>query len=174
MSSLFPKAIEEHQIATIVDVRTEDEFLREFIPGTRNIPLNSLLANPALVLSADTPIILSCRTGRRAMEVFHSLREQGYSKLYLLEGGIEGWKRAGRPVISKGFRFSLMQQVQIVAGSLILIGSLYQPLWFLAPMAGFGLLVAGLTNTCLMAVILGKMPWNRLPQPASVPSCCSK
>lgn len=54
-----------------------------------------------------------------------------------------------------------MQQVQITVGLMVLIGSFYKPLWFIAPIAGLGLLIAGLTNTCMLALLLAKMPWNQ-------------
>jgi hypothetical protein len=54
-----------------------------------------------------------------------------------------------------------MQQVQMIVGVMVLTGILYPPLWFLGLIAGTGMLVAGLTNTCMMARILGNMPWNK-------------
>lgn len=61
-----------------------------------------------------------------------------------------------------------MRQVQIVAGALVLLGALLA--WsvdpaFLALSAavGGGLAFAGISGSCLMARILGHMPWNRQP-----------
>ena len=61
-----------------------------------------------------------------------------------------------------------MQQVQIAAGSLILLGlTLSQtvaPAWIALPwFVGAGLTFAGLTGFCGMARLLAAMPWNRLP-----------
>lgn len=162
MSQLPVKDVENHQIQHIIDVRTADEYARESIAGTRNIPL-ALLYQSAQSLPKDSPIILSCRTGRRAAEAYQLLSQLGFGHLQILEGGLEGWKRAGRPIFTQGHRFSIMQQVQMIAGALILLGSFYKPLWFIAPIVGLGLLVAGVTNTCLMATVLSKMPWNRIP-----------
>lgn len=165
MSPLTPKDIPD--TGQIVDVRSPDEFMLEHIEGSRNIPLEELLLK-ATELEKQT-IILSCRTGRRAKEAQALLEAQGCRHIDLLEGGLHGWKAAGKPTRSLKKGVSIMRQVQIVAGSLILIGSFVKSLWFLAPLAGFGLLVAGLTNTCLMASILSKMSWNRLP-PAAIPA----
>jgi rhodanese-related sulfurtransferase len=60
----------------------------------------------------------------------------------------------------------LMQQVQIVAGSLVLLGVvlgyLLNPAFFLlSGFVGAGLLFAGLSGWCGMALLLAKMPWNR-------------
>ncbi len=59
-----------------------------------------------------------------------------------------------------------MQQVQIVAGSLVLLGVvlgyLLNPAFFLlSGFVGAGLLFAGLSGWCGMALLLAKMPWNR-------------
>ena len=56
----------------------------------------------------------------------------------------------------------------MVAGSMVVIGNLlgydHSPLWFaLSSFVGAGLLFAGLTYTCGMAILLGRMPWNQGP-----------
>ncbi len=68
--------------------------------------------------------------------------------------------------VSTSFRLPVTQQVFVVAGSLILLGSLLTvvrgSVFILIPgFVGAGLLFAGLTGWCGMAVLLSKMPWNR-------------
>jgi hypothetical protein len=59
-----------------------------------------------------------------------------------------------------------MRQVQIVAGSMALAGALLAWLvspWFIA-LSGFvgaGLMFAGITDTCMMAMLLAKLPYNQ-------------
>lgn len=85
----------------------------------------------------------------------------------MLEGGLANWKRAGLPTVQdKAQPRPLMQQVQIVAGSLVLLGVvlgyLLNPAFFLlSGFVGAGLLFAGLSGWCGMALLLAKMPWNR-------------
>jgi Protein of unknown function (DUF2892) len=60
----------------------------------------------------------------------------------------------------------IMRQVQIAAGSLVLLGIRLAVLaspWFMALSAfvGAGLIVAGITGVCGMASLLRHMPWNR-------------
>jgi len=157
MTILKPADIQE--TSSIVDVRTPQEFLQEHIPGSRNIPLDQI-CNYATELSNQS-IILSCRSGMRASEAKHQLETLGCQDIGLLDGGLMAWKDAGKLTISLSQGLSVMQQVQITVGSMILIGSFYKPLWFLAPMAGFGLLIAGLTNTCMLALVMATMPWNQ-------------
>lgn len=169
MSLIHPKDIME--TSHIVDVRNPDEFSQEHIPGSRNIPLAQIGTYAKQLHHAS--VILTCRSGRRAAEAKAFLEAQGCTDLSLLAGGLQGWKAAGYPSQSFKKGYSLTQQVQMITGSMILVGAFVKPLWFLAPLAGIGLLTAGLTNTCLMAAILSKMPWNRLPG-NGVGACATK
>jgi hypothetical protein len=63
-------------------------------------------------------------------------------------------------------RFSLERQVRLIAGLLVLAGVLLsltvQHNWiFLAAVVGAGLAFAGLTDICMMAGLLARMPWNK-------------
>jgi rhodanese-related sulfurtransferase len=60
-----------------------------------------------------------------------------------------------------------MRQVQIAAGSLVLLGLILShavaPGWIaLTWFVGAGLMVAGITGFCGMARLLAVMPWNRV------------
>ena len=55
-----------------------------------------------------------------------------------------------------------MRQVQIAAGSLVLLGAIVSPwLYGLSAFVGAGLVFAGVTGTCGLARLLRVMPWNR-------------
>jgi hypothetical protein len=65
-----------------------------------------------------------------------------------------------------------MRQVQITAGTISALGAVLalalNPLFAIIPLfIGCGLLFAGLTGTCGMAMFLAKMPWNRGSAPVS-------
>ena len=93
---------------------------------------------------------------------------QACNEVYLLEGGLNAWQRAGLPVEAKpGQPMEMMRQVQIAAGSLVLLGfllgSLVSPgFYLLCAFVGAGLVFAGLTGFCGMARLLAHMPWNRV------------
>ena len=62
---------------------------------------------------------------------------------------------------------SLERQVRIAAGLLVVIGSalgaFVDQRWMgLSAFVGAGLIFAGVTDTCGMAMLLGKMPWNQV------------
>jgi len=79
---------------------------------------------------------------------------------------------------------SLERQVRIAAGSLVLLGAvlslLVHPYFIgLAAFVGAGLVFAGVTDTCGMAMCLARMPWNQVKEscsttPADSRSCCSR
>ena len=150
-----------------MDIREPMEHAYERIPGSQLIPLGELSATRLDELGCD--VVLYCRTSRRSAEALHLLAQQGFTRASHLEGGIERWKAAGLDVEkTKGApRLSLFQQVLLVAGTLVLVGTVLaafvSPLWLV--MTGFvalGQVLAGATGFCPMATFLGKMPWNKI------------
>uniref|UniRef100_UPI003F66B271 rhodanese family protein n=1 Tax=Escherichia coli TaxID=562 RepID=UPI003F66B271 len=89
------------------------------------------------------------------------------AEIFLLEDGIDGWKKAGLPVaVNKSQPLPLMRQVQIAAGGLILIGvilgyTVNSGFFLLSGFVGAGLMFAGISGFCGMARLLDKMPWNQ-------------
>ena len=72
--------------ATIVDVRTPEEFRGGNIKGSINIPLNSL--NQQLSkFKKDKPIITCCASGMRSASAKSVLTSNGFTQVY--NGG--GW-----------------------------------------------------------------------------------
>jgi rhodanese-related sulfurtransferase len=86
---------------------------------------------------------------------------------HIMEGGIDAWRAAGLPTrVDAAQPLEIMRQVQIAAGSLILIGVvlgfLVAPAFFgVSAFVGAGLTMAGATGWCGMARLLRIMPWNR-------------
>lgn len=159
------------QGAVLVDVREPDEHARQRIPGARNLPL-SRLEEAELALEAGRPVLFHCRSGARTEGHAERLAAKaGACEAYLLAGGYEAWKRAGLPVAEDRRQpIELMRQVQIAAGSLVLLGVLLGALvapgfLLLSGFVGAGLVFAGVSGTCGLASLLRRMPWNR-PRPA--------
>lgn len=76
------------------------------------------------------------------------------------------WEAAGLPVVRGKKAISLERQVRIAAGLLVLLGAILG--FFVNPsfigisaFVGAGLVFAGITDTCGMAMMLAKMPWNQ-------------
>jgi rhodanese-related sulfurtransferase len=158
----------------LIDIRTPAEFREVHVPGAINIPLADIPSHLAEIKakSEETPIVFMCRTQNRAKMVYDQLQPTGISHCHLLEGGISGWKAAGHPVVQGERGISLEGQVRMVAGALIVLGTILgvavNP-WFLVVPAGVGagLFHAGYTDSCLMGMILAKLPFNRSGSPRS-------
>ncbi len=90
------------------------------------------------------------------------------ANIHVLDGGVNAWLAAGLPTVKGTKRMSLERQVRIVAGGLAAVGGVLALLvnpWFAALPAviGSGLVFAGVTDTCTMAMLLAKLPYNRPP-----------
>lgn len=150
--------------ALLVDVREADEHARTRLPGARNMPLSRLVPIDPGTAPA---IIYHCRSGARTAAHARRLDAASPCPAYVLEGGLEGWRKAGLPVIKEaGQPIELMRQVQIAAGLLILTGlilglTVAPGFIALSAFVGCGLTFAGVTGWCGMARLLGLMPWNR-------------
>lgn len=80
-----------------LDVREQSEFDAGHIPGITLIPTGEV-ANRLSEIPKDRPVIVTCRTGNRSAAVTKFLREQGYTNVHNMEGGIVAWQGAGYPV----------------------------------------------------------------------------
>ncbi|HEX6432593.1 MAG TPA: rhodanese-like domain-containing protein [Gemmatimonadales bacterium] len=158
----------------LLDVRTPGEYETAHIPGAYNVPLNTLSEHAREVRSVRDPVILVCQSGQRARVAEESLRRSGMANLHVLDGGLNGWVAAGQPVVRGPQRLSLERQVRIVAGALAALGgvlALVVSPWFalLPAFIGSGLVFAGVTNTCGMALLLSRLSYNR-PANCDVPA----
>lgn len=159
----------------LIDVRTPAEFEEVYAVGAVNIPLGEFNAANVISqhgLSSDQPVYLICKMGGRSQKACNALSKAGLTSAVNVSGGTDAWVAAGLPVVNgEKALISIMRQVQILAGSIALIGALLSfvnPLFAILPaFIGAGLAFSGLTNTCAMGSMLGKMPWNQAKKPKS-------
>jgi rhodanese-related sulfurtransferase len=151
--------------ALLVDVRSCSEFATGHIPGAVNIPMDQIEARLD-DLDRNLSIVLICQTDQRARMTAGRL-EPCRQQVTVLKGGTKAWIQAGLPVVAcVKTRWSLERQVRLGAGLLVLTGVILalvgDPRWiYLCGFVGLGLTFAGLTDICLMAFGLERMPWNR-------------
>src|SRR3569623_2860577 len=101
--------------AILVDVREGDEYARERIAGARHLPL-SKLDDADVALGNGKPVIFHCRSGARTLANAARLaaRVGDSCEAYVLEGGIDAWRKAGLPVITaRSHPLGLQRQEQI-------------------------------------------------------------
>ncbi len=158
------KLIESNDSLQLIDVRSPGEYATGHLPRAINIPLEQ--ADSRIDDLRTGPVAILCHSGNRATMACDLLREH-HPNLLVVEGGTQAWIRAGKPVTgATGSRWSLERQVRLIAGLMVLVGTVLaltvSPFWmYLAMFVGAGLTFAGLTNVCGMALILGKLPWNQ-------------
>ena len=159
----------------VLDVRTPAEFETQHIAGAYNVPLDTLAEHSTEIRANVTePVVLVCRSGQRARKAEDALRASGMANLHVLDGGMSAWTAAGQPVREGAPRMSLERQVRIAAGALAATGGLLallvNPMFALAPaLVGSGLVFAGITDTCTLGMLLGRLPYNR-PASCDVPA----
>jgi rhodanese-related sulfurtransferase len=151
----------------LLDVRTPGEYESAHIPGAYNVPLDTLGEHAAEIrATVDEPVVLVCQSGARARRAEDALKDCTMTNLHVLEGGMNGWIAAGQAVNRGPERLSLERQVRIAAGALAASGAVLalfvNPLWAILPaFVGSGLVFAGVTDTCGMAMLLSRLPYNR-------------
>lgn len=83
----------------VIDVRSPDEFAAGHVPGAINVPVDSLTGNEAVLRDwKQKPVVLYCKSGRRAAMAASALEKQGFVRLEHLTGDIGGWQAQGRPM----------------------------------------------------------------------------
>ncbi|WP_437191118.1 rhodanese-like domain-containing protein [Planctomicrobium sp. SH527] len=168
------------QEVDLIDVRTPVEFREVHVEFARNVPLDRL---DAAGLSAERngsgqPLYVICRSGNRGKQACERLLSSGVTNVVNVEGGTLAWEQAGLPVIRGKKAISLERQVRIAAGTLVLVGSalgaFVHPYWIgLSAFVGAGLVFAGVTDTCGMAMMLARMPWNQVRYSGVKVTSCS-
>lgn len=164
---------------TLIDVRTPVEHQEMHIEGSSLMPLDTL--DPQAVKTAATgseQCILICHSGKRAQRAFEKLQAAGCENLRILDGGIIAWQDTNLPLKrSEKKRLSLMRQVHLTIGICVLTSSILafttDPRFALvAAFFGAGLTMAGATGWCGLAMLISKMPWNKVQcGPCGTSSC---
>ncbi len=150
----------------LLDVRTPAEYAQVHVPEAVLLPLHELEpARVAALAAGKKGCAVLCRSGGRARQAAEKLRAAGVPRVAVVEGGMQAWEAAGLPVNRGRGGISLERQVRMAAGALVLLGValgfFVAPAWLgLAAFVGAGLVFAGATDTCGMALLLARMPWN--------------
>jgi len=166
----------------ILDVRTKMEHAEKHIGfGHAHVPLDELKPTDFMMrhgLDKDSDVYILCRSGKRATQAAEKFMAEGYRNIKVIEGGILACEDCGHDIRGHGAGIptnsvkakgpiSLERQVRIVAGLFattgVALGLLVSPAFTIIPLfVGCGLIFAGITNRCGMALVLTKAPWNKI------------
>ena len=119
----------------------------------------------------DLSIYFVCKSGGRNQKACEKMLAAGVQDVISVEGRTAECEAAGMPVVRGQKVMSLERRVRIAAGSPVASGAALAafgpgPLWQqigmgLAGFIGSGLVLAGLTDTYRMGMLIAKMPWIR-------------
>jgi len=149
-----------------LDVRSAFEFIETHIKDSINIPIDMLGAKVDELSKAGNQYIVFCRTGNRSPMAADMLIQAGLHNVKVMEGGMTSWQKERFPVIKGQGGISLERQVRLIAGILVLTGVLLSllvhPAFAAIPIfVSCGLILSGLTDNCMMAALLMKLPYNK-------------
>jgi rhodanese-related sulfurtransferase len=81
----------------LIDVREQFEYDEAHIPGVTLIPLGEVPERMDEI-PTDKTVIITCRSGNRSGQATDFLRQNGFTNVHNMDGGINAWKQAGLPV----------------------------------------------------------------------------
>jgi len=160
-------AMERGARVSLIDVRTPAEYAAAHLDGALLMPVDTLDCAAVRAAAGDAELrVLVCQSGLRAERAAKLLAAAGGGGFVVLEGGVGAWQKAGLPLIRGKFALPLERQVFIAAGLLVVSGAglgwQVDARWYgLSAFVGAGLLLAGLTGYCPMAMLIARMPWNQ-------------
>jgi rhodanese-related sulfurtransferase len=85
--------------ASLIDIRTPEEFAKGHVAQAKNIPLDQLASRPGDAGSKDKPVIVMCANGQRSAKAAAQLRTAGFTNVVNLVGGLGAWQTAGLPTV---------------------------------------------------------------------------
>jgi rhodanese-related sulfurtransferase len=86
--------------AYLLDVREDDEWAAGHAPGAVHVPMMQI---PSRLddIPEDRDVVVVCRVGGRSAQVVAFLQQNGRERTINLEGGMQSWAAAGRPMVNE-------------------------------------------------------------------------
>ncbi|MED7788925.1 rhodanese-like domain-containing protein [Francisella sp. 19X1-34] len=157
-------SLKKKEKVKLIDIRTAGEHSRECIDCAENITVDKIYDTD---IQPDEIVVLHCQSGNRTNQAATKVKDLKAKAVYLLEGGINAWKQHKQPT-QKNVKepLPIMRQVQIIVGFMVLLGvvlsfTVSQYFAILSGFFGAGLLFAGVSGTCGLAVMLEFLPYNK-------------
>lgn len=149
-----------------LDVRSALEFVQIHIKDALNVPIDILSAKIDELSQSKQSYIVLCHSGNRSPMAADMLLQSGIHGVRVMDGGMTRWQKEKLPVVKGEGGVSLERQVRMIAGSLVLLGIVAAWLvhWaflFVSVFVSCGLIYAGLTDNCLMGMLLMRLPYNK-------------
>ena len=72
--------------AVLLDVRTPQEYSEGHVPGSRNLPLQSIDQAAGVIKDKSTPLFVYCYSGSRSSQAVSRLMKMGYQNVKNIGG----------------------------------------------------------------------------------------
>lgn len=158
----------------LVDVRRPNEFASGHIAGSELVPL-ATLQSACKDWDRSAPVQLVCKSGMRAEIARAQLANLGFTHISVLQGGIDSWRRQGKPLVglvgdSDGTTAesasSFSDQILIASGVAVLVTVILartvSPLfYFVTAVVGAAVTLDAITNKGITETLVSRLPWNR-------------
>jgi rhodanese-related sulfurtransferase len=83
----------------IIDVRTPEEVAEGHLADASTINfLSPNFTSQVASLNKKGTYLLYCRSGARTRKAVDAMQKMGFKHVYMLEGGINAWKEAGKAI----------------------------------------------------------------------------
>jgi adenylyltransferase/sulfurtransferase len=134
------RLLQEKELVVLLDIREKDEIGAGYIEGATFLP-QGLLAEKVedLLPDKNTPVVVYCAGGIRSLASAKLMKERGYTHVFSMAKGIDGWKTAGYAVasdseltpdqLSRYSRHLLLKevgmegQIQLLRAKVLLVGA---------------------------------------------------
>lgn len=126
----FEKGISKE--VQLLDVRTQEEFNQGHLADAMNADWNEKdeFVRRIEAMDKDQPVYIYCLSGRRSAAAASLLREKGFSQVTEMEGGINAWKQADKPLTGvMPFNEISTESYQAMLGSSSLVLVDFGALW---------------------------------------------
>lgn len=95
----FEKQIETKSEKVVLDVRTPNEYNGGHLAQAKLMNVNdSNFKQQLSTLQKDKPVYVYCAAGVRSNKAAKIMRQEGFTQVFELSGGIQAWQAAGKPV----------------------------------------------------------------------------
>ena len=91
----YARALMERGGVAAIDLRSEDDFRAGRLPGARSLPLSALTSRLDELPRAGVIILYGEGPIERLFGAYHFIRARRAGEMYVLEGGLEGWRQLG-------------------------------------------------------------------------------
>jgi len=99
LSAMESAGLQSNDFAVIIDVRSNNEWNNQRIPGALHIPLADLEGRMEELKSFEgKQLIMQCAVGGRSSKAVEILQQAGFSNVSNMNGGLVAWQKANLPV----------------------------------------------------------------------------